>query len=145
MILRKIFEEFASSYKSDENLMVEILKNPSIDEIDHLFKKQQDHIVRFFVLTKKHIVYIFNADLDIHSQAAKNLNFQNDLVKTERGFTGIAEKKDGKYVMTDSHELEYANLIREKLEYLKKSNYNWVNKYIKVDNYLNDFFKRRRI
>ena len=117
----------------------EVFVNPSTKELKEV---DNGDGVRFTADSKSKRVYVWDADKAIHnsvwdeeSSISKGRDFNS--ASCDEVLHGTCELKGGKFHMDYSDEMEYQESRKDfDVESLLKT-FNWVNKYIKIDGYLN--------
>ena len=137
MRLKKyIEEEWAISAAPEWNRTkenIDVFVNPGPGD----FKETGD-ICRFIADKKKKKLYIFNGRKLLHNEAHKAI-YGSLNVDFHFFLWGVAEKRGGKWEMTESDVCDFGKVGSTIPPEKMKKDYSWVNKYINIDN----FFDRR--
>ena len=158
MNIRKIQEEFLSGVKGrlHPKKYVEVFVNPTNYEMEEVAKDGPRQEIRFFADGRNKKVYIFSNE-EIHSTVLQGLGLAGYDYKTaftpkKQLLTGVAQKVNNKWTMTGSDaigSLLYSasskegteNWERDYLHMLFNTDWSWANKWIEVDEELNNFKK----
>ena len=146
-------EEYFNSTKTD-NGYLEVFVNPTPDEFIQATKECKKHTgqgkIRFFAVNQQKKVYIFDAYLGYHAQAAPLLHLPPDAFDSKSPnliMIGTA-RLDGKSAVMDGCDViavsirdikNYAPRSQTWVDYLTRffaTNWLWVDKYIKCSSFL---------
>lgn len=149
----KLSEEYFSMTKTPSGLL-EIYVNPTPDELLLVSKESKSHLgygeIRFFAVSQQKKVYVFDAYLGMHYQAAPLLHLPSDAFSTfSPNLTLIGKAKlSGKSAEMTSCDVitSFTDKIaqghfksEEMIDYLKRlfaMSWSWCDKYVKCSSFM---------
>lgn len=136
MKLRNLIEEFKTSFKNEGNY-IEVFINPSKKEMSHVSQKISDGTyLRFMADPETKTVYVFKPDV-LHAAIERKLKIPS--LSPYRSLWGVAKNSNAGWRAISEDQASFSGLIRKAIA---SKNWDWVNKYINVDNLTKELKQR---